>query len=79
MLENPCKYSFKDLLLAANKSTNTSELYSYTQTKRNKVVKELCRISGWYWEDIKGKDGIVYTAFSPKILTNHQKTYQTSH
>lgn len=69
MLDNPCQYSFIDLLKAAKKSTNTSELYSYTQTKRNKIVKELCYISGWYWEDITGKDGIIYTAFSPKIST----------
>lgn len=70
MLDNPCKYSFKDLLIAVKKSTDTTELHSYTQINRNKAVKEFCRIAGWYWEDVTGKDGIIYTAFSPKILTS---------
>lgn len=64
-LLNPCKYSFNDLLLAAKKDGNTDELYSMTQQQRNNEVKELCIKSGWYWHDIVGKDGVVYTSFSP--------------
>ncbi len=71
MLLNPCKYSFKDLLIQTTDTITTQELYSLTQSERNQKVKELCLKAGWYWEDQFGNDGIMYTAFAPqKILKN---------
>ena len=65
----PCKYSFKDLISAANgkpvDNLFIDSLYKLPQTDRNKMVKELCHLAGWYFEDVKGSDGIIYTAFSP--------------
>jgi len=72
MLINPCKYSFKDLLTAADaaavskKPIETAALYKLSQQDRNRVVKDLCKICGWYFEDVKGSDGVIYTAFSPE-------------
>lgn len=65
MLLNPCKYSFDDLLIAAGHPPDTTELYTLSQFDRNKTVKKLCDIAGWYYEDMPGNDGIIYTAFSP--------------
>ena len=67
----PCKYSFKDLLLATNKPVDKQSLdslYNISQTNRNRMVKELCNKAGWYFEDVKGSDGIIYTAFSPETV-----------
>ena len=75
MLVNQCKYSFKDLLNASNVFNSTDQitvfltnLYKLSQQERNKVVKELCDKAGWYWEDNKGSDGIIYTAFSSETV-----------
>jgi hypothetical protein len=66
-LDNPCKHSFVDLLLGSGEDTDTKELYAMSQKKRNEKVKELCKKASWYWQDITGSDGIIYTAFSPNI------------
>jgi len=68
-LITPCKYSFEDLLNAFSRKTgfkiDKNELYKLNQQDRNDIVKELCKYSQWYWSDIIGSDGIIYTAFSP--------------
>ena len=74
MLVNPCNYSFRDLLNTVFKSKYTQDqintylqnLYNLSQYERNNVVKYLCKEAHWYFEDIKGSDGIIYTAFSPE-------------
>lgn len=69
-LLNPCKYSFKDLLYAVSKEydPNTIKiLYSLSQKERNIEVKRLCKLAGWYYQDVVGTDKIVYTAFSPYL------------
>lgn len=65
MLLNPCKYSFTDLMIAASKVPCTTDLYILSQFDRNKIVKKLCYTAGWYYEDVIGDDGILYTSFSP--------------
>ena len=71
MLLNPCKYSFKDLLDQTTDTITIIELYSLTQAERNQKVKDLCNKAKWYWEDQRGSDGVIYTAFSPlKIARN---------
>ena len=74
ILVNSCKYSFKDLLYAAKLLEGSEEidkylknLYSMSQKDRNIEVKKLCKKSMWYFNDVIGKDGIVYTSFSPNI------------
>ena len=73
-LSNPCKYSFKNLVDAAKSNSNFAHeynlqlLYTLTQSERNKAVKILCNQAGWFYQDIIGKDGILYTAFSPKLI-----------
>jgi hypothetical protein len=64
-LKNPCNYSFKDLIEACGVEVDLNDLYGMLQEDRNTVVKEMCTLAHWHWEDIKGDDGIVYTAFSP--------------
>lgn len=66
-LKNPCSYSFKDLLIAANHPPDTTELNIMSQDDKNLMVKALCLISGWHYQDIKGSDGVVYTSFSPEL------------
>lgn len=63
-LKDPCKYSFRDLVEACQVEMDLSYLYEMKQSDRNNVVKELCVIAQWHWEDIE-KNGTVYTAFSP--------------
>jgi hypothetical protein len=63
-LLNPCKYSFTDLIAAANVDQNLTELYAMSQSDRNDVVKNLCDKANWYWNDVLS-GGVVYTAFSP--------------
>jgi hypothetical protein len=65
-LVKPCLYSFKDLLQAAGKSTDTKVLYAMSQTLRNEEVKKLCQDAGWFWKDVNCQ-GTVFTAFSPNI------------
>lgn len=65
-----CKYSFHDLLYAVYKEYDPKRievLYSLTQQERNLEVKRLCKIAGWYFQDVIGSDKIVYTAFSPYL------------
>ena len=81
-LLNPCKYSFKDLVFATNLSYTEYEseaesmksidkylkiLYSLSQVEKNNEIKKLCKESGWYFKDVIGDDGIIYTSFSPFI------------
>ena len=68
-LYNPCKYSFKDLIKAAGKKNDILiTIYSLPQTQKNAVVKELCYIANWYYEDVETENGETYTAFSPDIV-----------
>jgi hypothetical protein len=60
---NTCMYSFQDLFNAANFNQSTSILSKMDQESINKLVKKLCEISNWGWEDRLGSDGIIYTAF----------------
>ena len=64
-LVKPCKYSFQDLMKAAGRDTNMTELYAMTQTRRNNEVKIMCRVAGWYWHDVF-HGNVIYTAFSPE-------------
>jgi len=65
-LINPCSYSFNDLIKASQSQINAQTLYAMSQPGRNIEVKNMCKIAGWFWEDVVGSDGILYTAFSPK-------------
>jgi hypothetical protein len=65
ILINPCLYSFQDLLKAAGKNEDTTEIYRMTQQHRNNEVKMLCGSAGWYWCDII-KNNVTYTSFSPE-------------
>jgi len=65
-LKDPCKYSFEDLVKAANQKVNLKLLYAMEQSEINATVKWLCNKAGWYYEDVEGKDGETYTAFSPE-------------
>lgn len=73
ILVNPCKYSFRDLVCATNilereeVDKYLENLYLLSQTDRNIEVKKLCNKSMWYFKDVIGKDGMVYTSFSPFI------------
>ena len=69
-LDNPCKYSFIDLLTNAGEDTNTDKLYAMCQKERNKNVKELCKKAKWYWKDVVGSNGHIYTSFSKNIKSN---------
>jgi hypothetical protein len=64
-LKNPCNYSFEDLIKACGVDVSLNDLYGMLQEDRNTVVKEMCAVAKWHWEDIE-KDGIVYTAFAPE-------------
>jgi len=66
-LSHPCKYSFKDLIMASKSSQSLSELYHLPQEERNQRVKILCKEANWYYKDIVGVDGITYTSFSPYL------------
>lgn len=70
---NTCNYSFQDLFTAANFNENTSILSKMDQESINKLVKNLCSLAQWGWEDRIGTDGIIYTAFSPELLSNKVK------
>jgi len=70
-LLNPCKYSFKDLLISAGKPHDEHaliELYDLPQEERNRKVMELCKIADWYYTNIISDDGVTYTAFSPELM-----------
>jgi hypothetical protein len=60
-------YSFQDLFDAAKFNHNTSILQRLDQSSINNLVKKLCEIADWRWDDRLGSDGIVYTYFSPKL------------
>lgn len=77
-LKNPCSYSFKDLLIAANHPPDTTELNTMSQDDKNLMVKALCLIAGWYYQDINGRDGIIYTAFSPELNNSTSNTRRVS-
>lgn len=64
-LISPCHYSFQDLMRAASRGTDTTELYGMSQDLRNEEVKKMCADAGWYWRDVSC-GGVVYTAFSPE-------------
>jgi hypothetical protein len=66
-LYNPCKFSFVDLLYAADELNLYKELMNMTQEHRNTEVKRLCKKAKWYYKDVKFSDGVVYTAFSPRL------------
>ena len=64
-LLNACKYSFNDLIIASKcTDISTQSLISLSQTELNTIVKRLCIYSNWYYDDIIGTDGVVYTSFS---------------
>jgi hypothetical protein len=63
---NTCMYSFQDLFNASNFNESTAILSKMDQESINKLVKKLCEISNWGWEDRLGSDGIIYTAFYQK-------------
>ena len=71
-LKNPCCYSFDDLIKASKENNRSrvvfrsSDISKMTQSEINLLVKELCEISGWFWNDVKVGDTI-YTSFSPEI------------
>lgn len=66
-LRNPCKYSFSDLLKAANADSKDIVLfYNMTIEERNNEIKRLCRIAKWYYKDVRYGDKI-FTSFSPEI------------
>lgn len=65
-------YSFQDLFKAANFNHNTSILHRLDQSSINNLVKKLCEIANWGWEDRLGNDGIVYITFSPEIKLNNK-------
>jgi hypothetical protein len=44
------------------------KLYSITQKERNMEVKNMCKMAGWFWKDVKGIDGQIYTSFSPEKI-----------
>ena len=67
---NTCNYSFQDLFNAANFNQSTTILSKMDQEYINKLVKNLCSLAHWGWEDRIGTDGMIYTAFSPELLTN---------
>lgn len=71
-LLNPCKYSFEDLIFAAKKETgqltpSIKQLLLLSQTKRNEEVKALCNQAKWFYKDVIGRDGVLYTSFSPHL------------
>lgn len=70
-LYKTCEYSFNDLIKTSGDLCSIEYLLNLSQEKRNEVVKELCGISGWYWKDVKGNDGKVYTSFSPYLYRSH--------
>ena len=63
---NYCKYSFQDLINSACSTIDLTTLYNMSQVKRNETVKKLCTTAGWYFEDVMGSDGNIYTAFYKK-------------
>lgn len=65
-LEDPCLYSFQDLFNINNEKMPIN-FYDYNRKDINKIVKKLCKKIGWYYKDIKSKDGEIYTSFSKKI------------
>jgi hypothetical protein len=70
ILLNPCKYSFRDLSIAAgiqNVDEFLKQLYSMEQNDINIIVKKLCMIANWYFEDIENNN-IIYTSFSPNLI-----------
>jgi hypothetical protein len=62
-----CRFSFDDLFQARfgreMSQDEKDELYALSQKKRNKRVGEWAKEAGWYTEDRKGSDGVIYTAF----------------
>lgn len=66
ILDNPCAYSFDDLLSAAGSDKTKEDLYKLSQEQLNQQVKILCKKAGWFYKDII-EDNILYTSFSPKI------------
>ena len=64
-LFNPCKYSFNDLIIASNsKDISVEYLMTLSQTNLNNTIKKLCAMSNWFYEDVTGKNGVIYTSFS---------------
>lgn len=71
-LLNPCKYSFEDLLFAVKKETgqltpSLKHLLLLPQSKRNDEVKHLCNQVKWFYKDVIGSNGVLYTMFSPYL------------
>jgi hypothetical protein len=71
-LLNPCNYSFAQLIKMAHPDFSSGQLdeikyqlYALSQHERNDVVKYLCNRASWYYDDVKGSDGVIYTSFSP--------------
>lgn len=65
-LKNPCNYSFADLVKASGNQITLELLYSISQNSRNDIVKQLCKIAGWYTKD-RYVNGQHFVAFSPEI------------
>jgi hypothetical protein len=65
-MDNPCLYSFVDLLNASNNPITIEQLYNMNQQEKNTTVKKCCDIAGWRWKDVVS-NGIVYTSFAPTI------------
>ena len=66
-LLNPCSYSFNDLIKASGQTIDLKTLYKISQKERNIMVKYMCNVAGWHYYDVKGTDGVIYTAFSPLL------------
>tara|TARA_Y100000389_G_C17096141_1_gene333672 strand:+ start:304 stop:501 length:198 start_codon:yes stop_codon:yes gene_type:complete len=65
-MDNPCLYSFIDLLNASNNPITIEQLYNMNQQDKNNIIKKCCDIAGWCWKDVVS-NGTVYTSFAPKI------------
>lgn len=73
-LKNPCQYSFNDLLIVSKTNITLQQLYSLSQYDRNTQVKKMCKIAGWYYNDVIGTNNITYTAFSPELSESSDTT-----
>lgn len=70
-LVNECRYSLSDLFEKVGWDNMEKGL---TQVQLNDLVKQACSKIHWYWEDRVGTDGIVYTAFSPEMISSARFT-----
>lgn len=64
-----CAHSFADLFQAANGRGLTKKeeqaFAALTQKDRNKKVRQLAKLANWQIEDVKSREGPIFTAFWP--------------